>query len=111
MSEIRSLTDLEHLFEVMDGGTLAIKLATALSDVAAAIDHTRKQGEVSLIFKIKPIGETSQVMIDHTLKYVEPKARGKVSEEDTTSTPMYVGTRGKLTLIPDTQQSLFKAEA
>ncbi|HHW4669457.1 hypothetical protein LOD44_10425 [Xylella fastidiosa subsp. multiplex] len=106
-TERTSLTDLEHLFEVADGGILATKFAKALSDVALAINYTRKQGEVTLSLKLKPIGESSQVMIDHTLKYVEPKLRGKVTEEDTTSTPMYVGARGKLTLIPETQQQLF----
>ncbi len=106
-TERTSLTDLEHLFEVADGGILATKFAKALSDVALAINYTRKQGEVTLSLKLKPIGESSQVMIDHTLKYVEPKLRGKVIEEDTTSTPMYVGAHGKLTLIPETQQQLF----
>ncbi|AXI83140.1 hypothetical protein FUT69_00635 [Xylella taiwanensis] len=97
------LTNIEHL----DGGTLAVKGAKTLSDVAQSIHYTPKHGEVALIFKIKRIRDASHVMIDHTFKYVELKQRGKVIEEDTTSMPMYVGTRGTLTFILDTQQNLF----
>lgn len=101
------VTNLEQLLGDLDGGVFAQKIATALSDVALAVAHTGKAGEVTIKFPMKRIGESTQVQVDHRLAYSKPTARGKVSEENTTSTPLYVGARGALSLIPDTQQRLF----
>lgn len=100
-------TNLEQLLSDLDGGVFAQKIATALSDAALAIAHTGKAGSVTITFGMKRIGDSSQVQVDHKLSFVKPTAKGKVSEENTTSTPLYVGARGALTLIPDTQQRLF----
>lgn len=103
------VTNLETLFEELDAGIYAQKLAAALSDVAlgvASVDSKRK-GKVIAEFTIQRIGESRQVQVTHKLKYVRPTAKGVLSEESTASTPMHVGPRGALSLIPDTQQSLF----
>lgn len=111
MNSAVQTTNLEQLLGDLDGGVFAQKIATALSDAALAVAHTRKKGDVTVTFSMKPIGDSSQVEIAHTLKYTRPTAKGKVSEENTTSTPLYVGARGALTLIPDTQQRLFADRA
>lgn len=104
-------TNLEQLLGDLDGGVFAQKIATALSDAALAVAHTGKKGDVSVTFSMKRIGDSNQVEIAHTLKYTRPTSKGKVTEENTTSTPLYVGSRGALTLIPDTQQKLFGERA
>jgi len=103
------VTNLETLFEELDGGVFAQKLAAALSDVAlgVVIQDSKRKGKVSLEFTIQRIGDSRQVQLTHKLKYVRPTAKGATSAEDTTSTPLYVGARGALTLMNDTQQNLF----
>lgn len=44
--------------------------------------------------------------IKHKLSYVRPTNRGKISEEDTTETPMYVNRGGRLTILRKTGQLL-----
>ncbi len=39
----------------------------------------------------------------HKLSYVRPTNRGKISEEDTTETPMYVNRGGRLTILQEDQ--------
>jgi len=107
MNQPIQTTNLEHLLGDLDGGVFAQKIATALSDAALAVAHTGKTGSVTVTFAMKRIGDSSQVQVDHKLAYSKPTAKGKVTEENTTSTPLYVGARGALTLIPDTQQRLF----
>lgn len=101
------ITDLNSLFEELDAGVFGQKVATALSDVALGVVSTGKPGEVTITFAMKQIGDSRQLEMSHKLKYSRPTAKGKLSEENTTKTPLYVGSRGALTLIPDTQQGLF----
>ncbi len=45
--------------------------------------------------------------IKHKLSYVRPTNRGKISEEDTTETPMlYVNCGGRLTILQEDQGQL-----
>lgn len=104
------VTNLETFFEEMDAGVFAQKLATALSDVgrSTVVDGvSNAKGEVMAKFGFKRIGDSGQVMLTAKLSYKRPTAKGAISEETTSSTPFYVGARGALTLIPDTQQNLF----
>lgn len=52
------------------------------------------------------IGESNQVQLSHSIKYTKPTAKGRVVEENTTSTPLHVGNGGVLTLFPETQAKL-----
>ena len=97
----------ENLLPELDGGVFIEKLGVALADVALAVTNTGKNGKVVVTFDVKQISAT-QVQINHQLKYLRPTQRGKVSEENTTATPLHVGARGKLTIFPDTQTELFK---
>ncbi len=58
--------------------------------------------------EIEPFDE-NRVKIKHKLSYVRPTNRGKISEEDTTETPMYVNRGGRLTILQEDQGQLRSA--
>jgi hypothetical protein len=104
-------TDIEQLIQELDGGAFFARLGRALSQSAAGSVNHRSKSEVTVKFTMKPIGDARQVEIDHTITYVEPTPRGKVTETHTTSTPMYVTTKGKLTLFPEQPtKDMFRGE-
>ena len=110
MNDSNSSTSIEQLIEELDAGAFGKRLALALSDTALGVVATgdkRKAGTVTVTFKIAQVGETNQVNIDHTLEYKKPTHRGSSSEVHTTSTAMYVGTRGKLTILPNDTKPMF----
>jgi hypothetical protein len=47
------------------------------------------------------------VSIKHKLTYKRPTPKGSVAEDNTTETPMHVGTRGRLSLFPEDQTDMF----
>lgn len=100
-------TDIQTVIADLDGGVLAEKLAHAISKVAAGVIDHNKKGSISLELKLERIGSSYQVSIEHTLKYKAPTAKGSVSEENTTSTPMHVGKGGRVSLFPENQGQLF----
>ena len=98
----------------LDAGVFEQKATAALREVALGVNTTRKAGKVTLTFDIKPIGDSNQVHVAHTVSFNRPTAKGKISEDDTTNTPMHVARSGHLSIFPDTQQKLplgSKAEA
>lgn len=90
----------------LDAGVFSAKLTRAVKDVAIGAVEYGKTGKVVIDLTMKRIGESHQVNLEHKLKYDKPTLRGKSIEEDATSTPMHVGRGGKITLMPDTQESL-----
>lgn len=100
-------TDFTELLPEMDGGVLAQQVGIALSEVAAGVINTGRKGHVTIRFNIKRIAESRSVQIDHQLAYEEPTPKGQRTEKRTTSTPMYVGANGRLTLFPESQPPLF----
>lgn len=101
------MTKVENFMADLDGGVFEQKLSAMLSDVASSVIDHRRQGEVTIKLKMKRIGESHQVQIDHTLAYKRPTSRGTVQEDNATSTPMYVGTGGALTFFPENQVPMF----
>lgn len=95
----------------LDAGIFEQKVTTAVAEAALGVVTTGKKGRVVLTFDIKRIGDSNQVELTHGLRYVKPTNKGKVTEEDTTATPLHVGPRGHLTLFPASQQSLSFATA
>lgn len=89
-----------------DAGVFEEKVTAALREAAQGAIAHRKKGKVTLKFDLKPIGDSNQVNVTHTLSYTKPKAKGSLTEDDTTSTPMHVSRSGHLSIFPDTQQSL-----
>ena len=100
-------TDVVRFLEDLDGGVFLQKIARAISEVAGGVvDHDAK-GNLDLKLNFQRIGNSYQVNIAHTLKYTVPTMRGKISEEDTTETPMHVNTGGKVSIFPENQNQLF----
>lgn len=76
----------------------------ALNTAALGVLNNGSKGKVVLTFDIDRMGnsiEEKRVMIKHKLQYITPTPRGKVSEEDTTETPMFVNRGGKLTILQE----------
>lgn len=96
------------LLQELDAGVFAQKLARALADVALGVVTTGKKGRVTIQFAVDPIGTSTQVNVGHKLVYIKPTGNGRVIEENATSTAVYVGAGGKLTILPDTQTDMFK---
>lgn len=92
-------TNLQTLLPDLDGGVFEQKIATVLSEVALGVVTNGRQGKVTIEFDLKQIGETQQVNVKHTLKFVKPTKRGKATEEDATQTPLYVAKNGDLALF------------
>lgn len=99
-------TDVSDFISDLHAGSFERMLSAALSDVAAAVVDNNKQGEVQVKFVLKKLGEGSQVVVAHQLKFAKPTSAGKASEEAKRETVMHVGKYGRLTLVPDTQGAL-----
>lgn len=99
-------TDVKQFFEDLDGGVFQEKLARVLTDVShAVIDHDGT-GKVQITLDMKRIANSHQVTVKHRVDYARPTKRGKVTEQETTETPMYVGRKG-LTFFPENQTQMF----
>jgi hypothetical protein len=105
MSQVQR-TDVSEFLGDLHAGTFERMFSAALSDVASAVVDNNKQGEVTLKFTIKKLGEGSQVVVAHQLKFAKPTSAGKATEEAKRETPMHVGKYGRLSLVPDTQGAL-----
>ncbi|WP_198021989.1 hypothetical protein [Algiphilus aromaticivorans] len=101
-----SHTNIAELIGELNAGIYEQQINSALSDIAAHVCETGKEGQLTLTFKVKQIADSSQVSIEHSLKSVVPKLRGKVTEEHSTQTPLHVGRAGTLTIFPDKQQAM-----
>lgn len=97
--------DFTETLNDLDAGVFAQKLSRAVADTAEAVAyHERKaKGKVTIELTMERIGDSSQLSVSHKLSFSKPTRRGKATEEDTTSTALYVGPRGALSVMPDTQ--------
>ena len=98
---------LTTLLEDLDGGVFSQKITASLKEVALGVAAHGKVGKVTVDFSFKRIGESMQVECLHSIKSVRPKAKGRVIEEDATSTPLHVNGQGALSLFPHAQGKLF----
>lgn len=108
MSELKQTT-IEEIFDDLDAGLFGKRLAAAIRDAAlgtVATGDKKKRGKVTVVFEIGQVGESNQVQVDHTIEYRKPTHRGSVSEVHTTSTALYVGTMGNLTVLPNSNREL-----
>ena len=101
------MREVGEILNELDAGVFAGKVSRALADTALAVTEHGREGKVVLELKLKRIGESNQVAIAHTVKYDRPTMRGKITEQDTTETPMHVGPRGRLTMFPENQIDAF----
>jgi hypothetical protein len=100
-------TNVSQLLKDLDAGVFEQKIAHALSQVAAGVVDHGRAGRVQVTFDLKQIGESHQVACVHKLVFSQPTSKGKVSEENTTETPLYVNAGGELTLFPNNQARMF----
>ena len=100
-------TDAKEFIGELSGGVLEQKLGAILSEVASGVIDHNKAGQVVLTLDLKRIGNSYQVAIKHKISYKVPTANGDRSENNTTETPMHVGSGGKLTLFPENQHQMF----
>lgn len=104
------MTNVPDFLGELDAGVFINKIAGALNNAALGVLNNGSKGKVVLTFDIDRMGnsiEEKRVMIKHKLQYITPTPRGKVSEEDTTETPMFVNRGGKLTILQEDQGNLF----
>lgn len=97
-------TDVQAFIGELDGGVFETKIGAVLSEVASGVMNTKTKGKVSLNLEIEPFDENR--VKSNTNSYVRPTNRGKISEEDTTETPMYVNRGGRLTILQEDQGQL-----
>lgn len=103
MANEPTTTDINALLDDLDAGIFREKVGQALSQVAAGIVATGKQGKVTVVFDMKQIDDARQISMTHKVSNIEPTKKGKRTEENTTSTPLHVGRGGKLSLFPENQ--------
>jgi hypothetical protein len=102
-----SRTDLPALLSDLNAGVFEQQINAALSDVAANVVTHGKKGELVLKFSLKQIGDSNQVAMTHSMKFLVPTARGRIVEESAGDTPLHVGRGGKLSLYPQDQADMF----
>ena len=98
-------TDFDQFFAEADAGNFKERISAAVSDTSLGVVSTgdkRKKGRVVITLEFSQVGESNQVHIDHTVEFKQPTQRGCVSEVHTTSTPMYVNSFGRLSVLPQT---------
>lgn len=94
----------------LDAGVFEQKVSSAVKDVALGTvlyGDKGKKGKVTIELTLSRIGDSNQVNVDHRVLKVQPTKRGKLTEEDTTSTALYVGNSGAVSVIPNTQGQLW----
>lgn len=103
--------DITTLLGDLNGGVFLEQVDAALRKAALGVALTGKKGSVSIKLDLSRIGESNQVECKHTLGFSQPTAKGKCTEESTTSTPLYVSGKGECSLFPiQHQEPLFKGQ-
>lgn len=96
--------DFTETLQDLDAGVFVQKLSRAVQEAAEATVYqgdNNKKGKVTVELTMKRIEGSQQLALEHKLIYEKPTRRGKSREEDSTSTALYVGQRGRLSIMPD----------
>lgn len=95
--------DFTETLQDLDAGAFVAKLSRAIQESAEGTVYQgdkNKQGKVTVSFTMKRIEGSQQLAVEHKLSYEKPTKNGKTGETDTTTTVLYVGQRGRLTIMP-----------
>jgi len=95
--------DFSQALAELDNGVFNAKLSRAIMEVASGTIAHGAKGQVVITLDMKRIGESRQIAMEHTLKYIKPTLRGHAGEQDKTATVLHVNASGSVTLMPDTQ--------
>ncbi|MCE0495743.1 hypothetical protein [Vibrio salinus] len=91
-------TNFPKLMQDLDAGVIANVVGLALTNVARAVSHNDKPGEVKLNMKLKPMGTNNEMAeIACSISVKEPKANGNKSEDFKYTSLAFIGKNGKLT--------------
>lgn len=96
-----SQTNVDNFMSELGAGVFSEKLSHILSSVALGtmLHGQKKKGKVTLEFTFDQTdSESDQVKVSHKIAHATPTKRGKKTEEDTTSTVLFVGKGGALTI-------------
>ncbi|MEN9755862.1 MAG: hypothetical protein RL755_49 [Pseudomonadota bacterium] len=104
------MDNLDDVIGEFDAGIFSAKVLAAMSQVALGAVECGKKGKVTIEFVFDAKLASTGVNIQHTLKYAKPTNNGDSSEKSTTSTYMYVGKRGVLTISPEQQDDVFSKD-
>ena len=94
-------TNVDDFIGELGAGVIKDKVAHVLSEAAlATVLHGggNKKGKVGLEFTFTQVGENDQVIVSTKITQSIPTKRGKMTMEDSTDTPMFVGKGGVLTV-------------
>jgi hypothetical protein len=94
----QAATDVPAFIGDLDASLFERKLSIAISQVAASVVDFDKPGKVQIDFAFERIEGTSQVRIEHVLKFIRPTVDGKAGEEEKRATVFHVGRGGALSL-------------
>ncbi len=100
--------NLDEILGELDAGIFVQKIERALKESALGTIISGKKGNVTISLELEQVGDSS-VNVKHTLKYTKPAKNGKLMEENTTQTHMYVDNFGYLTINTQMQDDIFKA--
>lgn len=103
-------TDTNDFFNSLNAGVFAQQVGQALSNVAAGVIDHGKAGQVTITLKMKQIGQSNQVAISHTLDFQQPTKRGKLREDSTLDTPLYLTPQGLTLFQNDPTSQLFSKD-
>lgn len=98
---IKKMTDANQFLADLEGGVFAAKIGAAITEAARGTINWDKQSQVVITLGLKRLGNSRQVMVEHKLSFVQPRERGKITEEETTETPMYVNADGTVTAFAE----------
>lgn len=111
MSQKNKEEHVAALLADLNGGVFLGQIDAALRETAIGVATTGKKGKVTITLDLERIAESNQVQCDHKITFVRPTTKGKKTEEDTTTTPLYVSSRGQLSLYPEQhQQPMFNPD-
>ncbi len=100
-------TNVDDFLGELNGGVFKDKVAHLLSEVALGTINNgdgRKKGKVTIELSFNRIGDTEQLIVEHTLSQSTPTRNGKKSEVNMTETPMFVGKGGVLSVNPPKEE-------
>lgn len=98
----KKYTDATQFLADLEGGVFAAKIGAAITEAAKGTINWDKQSTVVITLGLKRLGNSRQVMVEHKLAFMQPRERGKITEEETTETPMYVNADGTVTAFAET---------
>ena len=90
-------TNVDDFIGELGAGVIKEKIAHVLSEAAlATVLHggKSKKGKVGLEFSFSQVGDNDQIIVSTKISQSIPTKRGKMTMEDATDTPMFVGKGG-----------------